>query len=366
MWRWLDGPAGAENETRSGAATQPRPPVAAVERPEPEPMPTPLPQPVSTPVPRPVPEPVPEPEPEPEPEPYRISYPPSTQLNGEGRADLFDPALKHHDAAYRAGDPQFASERDRQRWYAARASVLAQMLRLVEGSPWRDRLVLRGSVLLQAYLGERARTPGDIDWVVLPTDLEADAPQAQQMLQELAALLTQRHTIGPVRIHFDRVAHDDIWTYERAEGRRMTIVWSLDDLPPGQVQFDFVFRDPLPSAPVEVRIPLSEGEPVSLLGATPELSLAWKLVWLQTDSYPQGKDLYDAVMLAERAHMPLSLFVEAMRNHPDYPRWGEDDLPEIEQWQIDWDNFRAEYPWVQGDVEDWKRRLSEQLIVARR
>lgn len=297
---------------------------------------------------------------------YLDGYPASTQLSDGGRAELFDPALKHYVAAYRTGDPHFAEESDRQRWYAARASVLGQMLRLIEGSRWRERLVLRGSVLLQAYLGEGARAPGDIDWVVLPNELAADAPEARQMLQELADLLTRRHTIGPVRIHFDRVAHDDIWTYERAEGRRMTIVWSLDDLPEGQVQFDFVFREPLAQAPVPVEIPLTAGETVSLLGATPELSLAWKLVWLQTDMYPQGKDLYDAVLLAERSQMPLSLFVAAMRSCEDYRDWDEQALPDIADWQIDWDNFRAEYPWVQGEAEDWKRRLSAQLVLTRR
>lgn len=239
------------------------------------------------------------------------------------------------------------------------------MLRLIEQSPWRERLVLRGSVLLHAYLGERARTPGDIDWVVLPTELQADAPQALQMLDELAALLTQRSSIGPVRIHTDRIARDAIWTYERAEGRRMTIVWSLDDLPEGQIQFDFVFRDPLPRAPATVEIPLTEGEPVSLLGATPELSLAWKLVWLQTDRYPQGKDLYDAVLLAEHAQMPQSLFAEAMRNDPDNTDWDENAPPQIDEWEVDWDNFRAEYPWVEGGVEEWKRRLSERLGATR-
>lgn len=297
--------------------------------------------------------------------PREIRYPASTQLSGGGRPDLFDPALKHHTDAFRTGDPSFANAEDRRRWYAARASVQAQMLRLIAESPWRDRLVLRGSVLLHAYLGERARAPGDIDWVVLPAELKADEPAARAMLQELAALLTQRRTVGPVRIHFDRIAHDDIWTYERAEGRRMTIVWSLDGLPEGQAQFDFVFNEALPQPPVPVEIPLTEGEPVCLLGASAELSLAWKLVWLQTDMWPQGKDLYDAVLLAERCNMPLRLFVDAIRSNPDYRAWGEDALPEIADWRIDWANFRAEYPWVDGDLEHWKRRLAAQLTAGR-
>lgn len=294
-----------------------------------------------------------------------IRYPDSTQLSGQGRPDLFDPALKHRSDAFRTGDPAFANDDDRERWYAARASVQAQMLRAIAHSPWRDRLVLRGSVLLHAYLGERARAPGDIDWVVLPDTLKPTDEAAREMLEDLARLLTERETIGPVRIHFDRVGHDDIWTYERAEGRRMTIVWSLDGLPEGQVQFDFVFCERLPQPPAPVGIPLTEGEPVSLLGASAELSLAWKLVWLQTDMWPQGKDLYDAVLLAEHCNMPLRLFVDAIRANADYADWGDDALPDIASWEIDWDNFRIEYPWVEGDLEQWKRRLAAQLVFSR-
>ncbi|SDY25769.1 Nucleotidyl transferase AbiEii toxin, Type IV TA system [Lysobacter sp. yr284] len=297
--------------------------------------------------------------------PREIRYPDSTQLSGQGRPDLFDPALKHRRDAFRTGDPAFASDADRDRWYAARASVQAQMLRAIGLSPWRDRLVLRGSVLLHAHLGERARAPGDIDWVVLPDTLKPTDEQARGMLQALAGLLTERETIGPVRIHCDRVGHDDIWTYERAEGRRMTIVWSLDDLPEGQVQFDFVFCERLPQPPVPVEIPLTEGEPVSLLGVTAELSLAWKLVWLQTDMWPQGKDLYDAVLLAEHCNMPLRLFVEAIRCNRDYADWADDALPDIAAWEIEWDNFRAECPWVEGELEQWKRRLAAQLVFSR-
>lgn len=294
-----------------------------------------------------------------------IHYPDSTQLSGQGRPDLFDPALKHRSDAFRTGDPAFADEAGRERWYAARASVQAQMLGAIAQSPWRDRLVLRGSVLLHAYLGERARAPGDIDWVVLPDTLKPTDAAARAMLEDLARRLTERETIGPVRIHADRVGHDAIWTYERAEGRRMSIVWSLDGLPEGQVQFDFVFCERLPQAPVPVEIPLTEGAPVSLLGATAELSLAWKLVWLQTDLWPQGKDLYDAVVLAEHCTLPLRLFVEAIRGNPDYADWGDEALPDIAAWEIDWDNFRAEYPWVDGDLEQWKRRLAAQLVFSR-
>ena len=41
------------------------------------------------------------------------------------------------------------------------------------------------------------------------------------------------------------------------------------------------------------------GVAAPMLAAPAPLALAWKLLWLATDTYPQGKDLYDAVLLAE-------------------------------------------------------------------
>ena len=62
-----------------------------------------------------------------------------------------------------------------------------------------------------------------------------------------------------------------------------------------------VFCEDLPVAPVVTPIPHAEGPPSQLRTATRELSVAWKLLWLETDSNPQAKDLYDAVLLAEHA-----------------------------------------------------------------
>lgn len=52
---------------------------------------------------------------------------------------------------------------------------------------------------------------------------------------------------------------------------------------------------------------------VLLPAAARELSLAWKPMWLVGDLYPQGKDLYDAVLLAERHRLPNALLQEVFR-----------------------------------------------------
>lgn len=48
--------------------------------------------------------------------------------------------------------------------------------------------------------------------------------------------------------------------------------------------------------------------------ASDEESLAWKLLWLYSDIHPQGKDLYDAVLLAERTALQTSLLKTVLQD----------------------------------------------------
>lgn len=100
-----------------------------------------------------------------------------------------------------------------------------------------------------------------------------------------------------------------------------------------------------------------------LRAATPELSLAWKLVWLATDMYPQGKDLYDAVLLAERCTAPYELVHTVFRESGEYfpPKAPQDTPLTLEafaevKW-ADWDTFRADYPGISGSAESYAERL---------
>ncbi|BBH67493.1 hypothetical protein ACTI_41780 [Actinoplanes sp. OR16] len=52
---------------------------------------------------------------------------------------------------------------------AARAA-LDHVLTVVAGSPLAESLVLRGSMTLPAWIGEAARPPGDLDWIVRAPD----------------------------------------------------------------------------------------------------------------------------------------------------------------------------------------------------
>lgn len=147
---------------------------------------------------------------------------------------------------------------------------------------------------------------------------------------------------------------DDIWTYDRVPGRRIVFLWCAPDLPPGVVQMDFVFGELMLAAPEVFKL----GEQGNLWMASRPLSLAWKLLWLEGDIHPQGKDLYDAVLLAEQTQLPLELLQRVLASAGELGRLTP-DFPLL--WHVDWANFQKEYPWVRGDTIDWQRRLTQAL-----
>jgi len=273
---------------------------------------------------------------------------------------IFDPALRPNPEAFRVGDPVFADPAVAERWRATRSQVMDHLLRVLVNSPWKDHLVLRGSLLLKAWLGEAARQPGDIDWVISPDSIEMVSPLGREMIDGLLRLISEHAVAGEAVINVAEVSVADIWTYERAPGQRFLVPWSAPGLPRGVVQMDLVFGENLPVPPVLTPMSTSDGDSISIYAATPELALAWKLLWLETDTYPQGKDLYDAVLLAEQTRLPLHLLEQVLREG-EYPpiRQLEADFPL--EWDVDWDNFKQEYPWVDGGARDWQVRLTAAL-----
>ena len=291
-------------------------------------------------------------------------YPRTFQRDQTGDAihlpEVFDPALKQFVCAIRKGEPAFRDEEVGVAWRAARRQVIHHLLRLVGESEWRDNLILRGSVLLTSWLGEVAREPGDIDWVVTPATLRLIDPFSKTMLGGLISLVQQRPRVGNIEILAAETAVDDIWTYDRAPGRRIVFPWRCADLPRGFTQLDFVFQEELPCPAERIWIDVGRDGQVELWSATPQLSLAWKILWLETDMYPQGKDLYDAVLLAEQVRLPRDLLtrvLEASRRGSPTPFGPES----IRGWHVDWENFQREYPTVPGTASDWRARLVQAL-----
>ncbi|MEV0415393.1 nucleotidyl transferase AbiEii/AbiGii toxin family protein [Streptomyces sp. NPDC050448] len=273
---------------------------------------------------------------------------------------LFDPSLKHFRQAFRAGDPVFDDPERTASWVRARRAAMDAVLLAVSGSTWADSLVLRGSVLLADRFGEAAREPGDLDFVVVPQSLRMEDGRTARMLDGIAAAAD-----GRAGISASGAVCEDIWTYDRVPGRRMVLPWSVPGLPAGQVQLDFVFNEHLPEEPEPVELACG----ATVLAASPALSLAWKVLWLISDLHPQGKDLYDAVLLAERHRLPNALLQAVFRLA------GEAPLPnrEVELADIvhiapeghgstEWEHFEAEYPHLAAPGEEaFLDRLVEAL-----
>ncbi|MFJ6016261.1 nucleotidyl transferase AbiEii/AbiGii toxin family protein [Streptomyces sp. NPDC092952] len=276
---------------------------------------------------------------------------------------LFDPALKQFPNALRSGEPRFGSGEEElgRAWHWARRTVLDMVLASVAEGPWGGHLVLRGSALMSTWFGRAARDPGDLDFLFTPRDRAMDDPRCAALFETLArdaAAAAERH--GAVRIDAAGMVTEEIWTYDRVPGRRMLLPWTADRVPGGTVQLDVVFNEflPEPAVPTDLR-PLGRGPGCRIRAASPGLSLAWKLLWLATDMYPQGKDLYDAVLLAEYTAPSYELLRKALVLS------GVEALRPVGTWFLDemvpargeWEDFVAEHPWVTGSAEQYHARL---------
>ncbi|WP_243744507.1 nucleotidyl transferase AbiEii/AbiGii toxin family protein [Streptomyces hainanensis] len=269
---------------------------------------------------------------------------------------IFEPALKQFHNAYRAGEPRFADDESATAWWRARRTALDTVLTAVADGPYAPHLVLRGGVLMTQWFGSQAREPGDIDLVVTPAEWAADGPETARLLREIADAAAAAS--GPAAIDAAGAVVEEIWTYDRVPGRRMLLPWTAPGTPGGTVQIDVVFNEPLPEPPTWTDLrPLGQGPGCRLQTVSPGLSLAWKLMWLLTDRHPMGKDLYDAVLLAEREPPNHPLIRDAFLTQPEADtlrppgRWWLHALGPVEM-EVEWEHFAAEYPRLAGDGFD--------------
>jgi hypothetical protein len=292
------------------------------------------------------------------------------------------------------------------------------VLALCAGRWWSDSLVLRGSMLLPRWLGAAARPPADLDWVVLGPAHDPDAPAGYPAAWEtpdghtsdlvrwypeiewaerdgpvvttylpdtlstappygdLLDLVARRpRAARGVVLRADEATVADDWVYSgyQGAGTRLHIPWYAPGLPEGRVQLDFAVDEHVPETPAPTLVPRADGGPPTVvLAASRELSLAWKLLWMYRDAgyahgewddddgpapTARGKDLYDAVLLAEGCRTAeLPRLVRAL--------WADGDvsaLDGIADWPVAWDGFRAEHPWVSGTAREWAARLAAAL-----
>jgi hypothetical protein len=286
---------------------------------------------------------------------------------GVAQEPVFDPSMKQHADAYRASDPRFTDPARGEAWRKARRRAMDLVLEAIAGSSWADSLVLRGSALMALWFGDDAREPGDLDFVVVPRDWRLEDGRTTRMfgrIAEAAQSLAERAGEG-LRISASGAVSDDIWTYDRVPGRRLVLPWSVPGLPAGSLQLDFVFGEKLLEEPCLVELP---GGGV-LQAATPELSLAWKVTWLVSDAYPQGKDLYDAVLLAERHALSQELLREALRQSEEWPnftasgRLAREDLAGLLGYVL-WADFVVDHPELPRAADEFTARLLDALEPA--
>jgi hypothetical protein len=271
---------------------------------------------------------------------------------------VFDPSMKQHMVAMRASEPQFTDAAQGARWYAARRAATAAVLRAVADSGFADRLVLRGSILLKTWFGDAAREPGDLDFIV-EADWDPYGPAVEQLFESVTAGAEAASRDGLARIDAAGARTGGIWTYDRVPGRRLVLPWSADDCPDGSIQIDFVLGEQLPEPPRPTEISLGEGSPATLRAASPGVSLAWKLLWLVTDRYPQGKDLYDALLLAESTPLSYPTMQEVFRI-ADACQASAVTLKSVREAtiRVDWDAFQRDYPqWNHLKPADLRQRL---------
>ncbi|MFD4690153.1 nucleotidyl transferase AbiEii/AbiGii toxin family protein [Streptomyces sp. NPDC058463] len=277
--------------------------------------------------------------------------------------EVFDPALKQFPYAFRASDPVFPSPEATRAWQTARAEALAAVRDGAAASEWAQALVLRGSTLMAVWFGKQAREPGDLDFVVVPAQWRMEEERTSALLAGVAAAAEARAaaSAGRVRIDAAGAVCEDIWTYERVPGRRMMLPWHAPGTLGGWVQLDFVFGESLPEPPERIELP-SGG---LLQGATPALSLAWKVMWLVNDGWSQGKDLYDAVLLAEQHALRNSLLQEVFRLTGEWPVPGRqqvlgEDVADALRY-VEWHHFADEYPQFAGREQEFTARLRTAL-----
>lgn len=292
---------------------------------------------------------------------------PAAYTTDAHRPDVFDPALKHYPHAFIKGPPSAGDEA--QALAAARTRLQDRSLHALARSPVRDLIVLRGSTTLEAWFPGRARRAHDIDLVVRNAEWDPDCPAAGALLSEIRRAVGDALVAEDVQILDDEIKIDGIWTYERAEGRRLSVPWVYAGSMREVIQIDIVFREPLQDAPALESLrdhasPPGYREPPtgpSLWFASRAESLAWKLLWLDTDMHPQAKDLYDAVLLAEHVALPIELVRRVFEAKADPWKHGL-DTQFIRAWEVEWASFALEYPELATDDRDaWVGRLASTL-----
>ncbi|MBC7805530.1 MAG: nucleotidyl transferase AbiEii/AbiGii toxin family protein [Akkermansiaceae bacterium] len=272
-------------------------------------------------------------------------------------------------------------ETEKESEYSARGRVIHHLLELINRSGLGELVVLRGSLLMKAWYGDAAREPGDIDWVLRDDESQYKPTFFRERLKNFLRSVAKHSDVGGVRINSRKIVEDAINTkgeYQSLVGRRLIFPWQSAGKASGTIQMDFAFDEVLRVSPSWTAIPNPVGEETRVWAVSKEESLAWKIVWLEHDAgnttpsqltvgtKPKGKDLYDAVLLAEDIFLPMDLLLRVCAEHYWYMTsansgnpFGSEAFPLM--WDVDWEPFQKEHPKITGWATDWQMRLAYAL-----
>jgi hypothetical protein len=266
---------------------------------------------------------------------------------------VFDPALAHLTKAYRLGAPTLGDHELLMAWLETKNTLGSVLLRHIASTSLAPVLMLRGSWHLALVFGDRARDPHDLDFVAAPRC------ELEPTMNELLASMRASNDLIAAGFAVEELRTEDIWTYERASGRRVVSPWKA----PGHVgviQVDVTFHEDLDERPEPHSLP--DGTTIQV--ATLRQSLIWKLLWLLTDSHPQGKDLYDAGLLLERVVVDAE-FWSAVQRHvrAAQPYRRSIEPTDLAVDLVEWRWFVEEYPALAGrtDPLEIRNRLVKAL-----
>ncbi|MFB7946815.1 nucleotidyl transferase AbiEii/AbiGii toxin family protein [Kitasatospora phosalacinea] len=220
--------------------------------------------------------------------------------------------------------------------------------------------------------GLRAHLPPEgLHWVPA-AEPEPDGPH-----QVLRALVERHPQAAPgIRLDPDSVQETGGWSYwppstdeerdgadHEEPGVRVALRWTAEGTGGGQVTVDFARDERMPQPPVRTAVPRATGPgATTVLTASRELSLAWKLLWLRADGErARAKDLYDAVLLAELCAHTLepALLRRVLAREPGHP--GTLRPADLTAPPADWAALRAAHPAATGTADAWLARLRTAL-----
>lgn len=291
------------------------------------------------------------------------AQPNTNKVDRKVRNEVFDPALKHFSKGFRPGElKEPSNQREKAIWKDTRQMAIEQVLGIIGQSKWAEHLVIRGSVSMSIWYPDTAREPRDIDFVFQPHTVKINDRSFKEFYQFLQNEIKTNSVSEVFVFAQEDISSDGIWTYERADGRRLSIPWKRQGIPDGEVQIDIVFGEKLTEPPVDLIVPTISGR-YQFLSASKELSLAWKILWLSTDMHPQGKDLYDAVLLAEDPATDLATQTlrTVLENCEEYSPGYLAELFSSHAEIYEWQHFTNDYPEISCTPKELVARLNRAI-----